>query len=231
MPEERSLYLFASVLSAAIFGVEVCPVQVEADVSNGLPSFIMVGFPSAQVKEAQERVRTALKNNGYQFPPKRITVNFAPADMKKEGAGFDVPVAAAVLAAFEMISPQVVSRVMMAGEIGLDGEIHGISGILPIVLCARSLGSRFCVVPYENLEETAMAVANRIAQIPPESAKIIKYSLNKCYELQGFRSTIDFVSEMFNLGRIHMQTTGVDEFRSDIAEGGLTTALKKQYGK
>ena len=153
MPEERSLYLFASVLSAAIFGVEVCPVQVEADVSNGLPSFIMVGFPSAQVKEAQERVRTALKNNGYQFPPKRITVNFAPADMKKEGAGFDVPVAAAVLAAFEMISPQVVSRVMMAGEIGLDGEIHGISGILPIVLCARSLGSRFCVVPYENLKE------------------------------------------------------------------------------
>ena len=153
MPEERSLYLFASVLSAAILGVEVCPVQVEADVSNGLPSFIMVGFPSAQVKEAQERVRTALKNNGYQFPPKRITVNFAPADMKKEGAGFDVPVAAAVLAAFEMISPQVVSRVMMAGEIGLDGEIHGISGILPIVLCARSLGSRFCVVPYENLKE------------------------------------------------------------------------------
>ena len=73
--------------------------------------------------------------------------------MKKEGAGFDVPVAAAVLAAFEMISPQVVSRVMMAGEIGLDGEIHGISGILPIVLCARSLGSRFCVVPYENLKE------------------------------------------------------------------------------
>ena len=145
--------MFASVLSAAILGVEVCPVQVEADVSNGLPSFIMVGFPSAQVKEAQERVRTALKNNGYQFPPKRITVNFAPADMKKEGAGFDVPVAAAVLAAFEMISPQVVSRVMMAGEIGLDGEIHGISGILPIVLCARSLGSRFCVVPYENLKE------------------------------------------------------------------------------
>ena len=80
--------MFASVLSAAIFGVEVCPVQVEADVSNGLPSFIMVGFPSAQVKEAQDRVRTALKNNGYQFPPKRITVNFAPADVKKEGAGF-----------------------------------------------------------------------------------------------------------------------------------------------
>ena len=157
--------MFASVLSAAILGVEVCPVQVEADVSNGLPSFIMVGFPSAQVKEAQDRVRTALKNNGYQFPPKRITVNFAPADMKKEGAGFDVPVAAAVLAAFGMISPQIVRGVMMSGEIGLDGEIHGVSGILPIVLCARSLGCRFCVVPYDNLKEGRLVADVSVAGV------------------------------------------------------------------
>lgn len=94
--------LFASVLSAAIMGVEVRPVKVEADVSNGLPSFVMVGFPSTQVKEAQDRVRTAFKNNGFNFPPKKITVNLAPADMKKEGSGFDLPVAAAVLSAFEM---------------------------------------------------------------------------------------------------------------------------------
>lgn len=161
--------LFASVLSAAILGVEVCPVQVEADVSNGLPSCIMVGFPSAQVKEAQDRVRTALKNNGYQFPPKRITVNFAPADMKKEGAGFDVPVAAAVLAAFEIISSRDVNGVMMAGEIGLDGEIHGISGILPMVLCARSLGCRFCVVPYENLKEGRL-----IKDVPVAGVKNLK---------------------------------------------------------
>ena len=161
--------MFASVLSAAIFGVEVCPVQVEADVSNGLPSFIMVGFPSAQVKEAQDRVRTALKNNGYQFPPKRITVNFAPADMKKEGAGFDVPVAAAVLAAFGMISPEVISGVMMSGEIGLDGEIHGVSGILPIVLCARNLGCRFCVVPYDNLKEGRL-----VTDVPVAGVKNLK---------------------------------------------------------
>ena len=126
------------VLSAAILGVEVCPVQVEADVSNGLPSFIMVGFPSAQVKEAQDRVRTALKNNGYQFPPKRITVNFAPADMKKEGAGFDVPVAAAVLAAFEIISSRDVNGVMMAGEIGLDGEIHAFRESSHGIVCEKS---------------------------------------------------------------------------------------------
>ena len=150
---QKGSNMFASVLSAAILGVEVHPIQVEADVSNGLPSFIMVGFPSAQVKEAQDRVRTAFKNNGYYFPPKRITVNLAPADMRKEGAGFDLPVAAAVLAAFEMLKPQLLDGVMMAGEISLNGEIHGISGILPIVLCARSFGCRLCVVPYENLKE------------------------------------------------------------------------------
>lgn len=145
--------MFASVLSAAILGIEVRPVQVEADVSNGLPSFTMVGFPSAQVKEAQDRVRTALKNNGFHFPPKKITVNLAPADMKKEGAGFDMPVAAAVMAAFEMIKPQVLEGVMMSGEISLNGEIHEVSGILPMVLCARDLGCRLCVVPYGNLKE------------------------------------------------------------------------------
>lgn len=123
--------LFASVLSAAIMGVEVRPVKVEADVSNGLPSFVMVGFPSTQVKEAQDRVRTAFKNNGFNFPPKKITVNLAPADMKKEGSGFDLPVAAAVLSAFEMIPGEVLKGVMMAGEISLSGEIHGISGTFP----------------------------------------------------------------------------------------------------
>ena len=145
--------MFASVLSAAILGIEVRPVQVEADVSNGLPSFTMVGFPSAQVKEAQDRVRTALKNNGFQFPPKKITVNLAPADMKKEGAGFDLPVAAAVLAAAGILKPELLSRVLVVGEISLNGEIHGVSGILPRVIRARELGLRFCIIPEENIRE------------------------------------------------------------------------------
>lgn len=98
--------MFASVLSAAILGMDVHPIQVEADVSDGLPTFTMVGFPSAQVKEAQDRVRTALKNNGIALPPKRITVNFAPADIKKEGAGFDLPLAAAVLAASDILKSE-----------------------------------------------------------------------------------------------------------------------------
>lgn len=145
--------LFANVLSVSIRGMEVCPIKVEADVSSGLPAFIMVGFPSAQVKEAQDRVRTALKNNGISLPPKKVTVNFSPADIKKEGAGFDMPVAAAVLAASGIIRADCLQGVMMAGEISLNGEIHGISGILPMVIRARELGCRLCMVPYENLQE------------------------------------------------------------------------------
>ena len=145
--------MFASVLSAAIFGMEVREIQVEADVSDGLPSFTMVGFPSAQVREAQERVRTAFKNNRLSLPPKRVTVNFAPADMKKEGAGFDLPVAAAVLAAAEILKPELLARIMVVGEISLNGEIHGVSGILPRVIRARELGLRFCIIPQENLKE------------------------------------------------------------------------------
>ena len=145
--------MFASVLSASIRGMEVCPIKVEADVSSGLPSFTMVGFPSAQVKEAQDRVRTALKNNGISLPPKKVTVNFAPADIRKEGAGFDMPVAAAVLAASETVEPSLLEGVMMAGEISLNGHIHGISGVLPMVIRARELGCRLCMIPWENLQE------------------------------------------------------------------------------
>ena len=145
--------MFASVLSAGIFGMEVCPIQVEADVSNGLPSFTMVGYASAQVKEAQERVRTALKNSGVALPPRRITVNFVPADIKKEGAGFDLPVAAAVLAASGMLKPELLKDVMMVGEVSLNGEIHPVSGILPRVIHAGETGLRFCVIPFGNLKE------------------------------------------------------------------------------
>ena len=145
--------MFASVLSAAIFGMEVKEIQVEADVSDGLPSFTMVGFPSAQVREAQERVRTAFKNNRLSLPPKRVTVNFLPADMKKEGAGFDLPVAAAVLGAAGILQPELLEQVMIVGEISLNGQIHGVSGILPRVIRARELGLRFCIIPEENICE------------------------------------------------------------------------------
>ena len=153
---QKGIRLFASVLSAAISGMEVCPVQVEADVSSGLPCFTLVGFPSTQVKEAQDRVRTALKNNGISLPPKKVTVNLAPADLRKEGAGFDLPVAAAVLAASGFIEPQLLRNVMVVGELSLNGEVRSVSGVLPRVIRARELGCRYCIIPFENLAEGAL---------------------------------------------------------------------------
>ena len=151
--EEERRKMFASVLSAAILGMEVHPIQVEADVSDGLPSFTMVGFPSAQVKEAQDRVRTALKNNGIALPAKEDYCQFCSGRYQKEGAGFDLPLAAAVLAASGILRPEQLTAVMMVREISLNGNIHAISGILPMIIRAREEKCRFCVVPAENLKE------------------------------------------------------------------------------
>lgn len=145
--------MFSSILSAAIQGMEVCPIRVEADVSDGLPSFAMVGYVSSQVKEAQDRVRTALRNIEIALPPKKITVNLAPADIRKEGAGFDLPVAGAILCALGYIPAEALEGALMLGELSLNGEVRGVSGVLPIVMAAKEQGCRCCVIPRENLRE------------------------------------------------------------------------------
>ena len=152
----KSVSLFAQVLTATILGMEVRPIQVEVDVSDGLPVFIMVGFASAQVKESQDRVRTALKNNGIALPPKRITVNFAPADIRKEGAGFDLPVAAALLTAAGVIPPAALEGILLIGELSLNGDVHPVPGVLPCVIRAREMGCRFCMIPKGNLREARL---------------------------------------------------------------------------
>lgn len=145
--------MYSSVLSATISGVEGVPVLVEADVSNGLPVFSMVGYLSSRVREAQERVWTALRNTGLSFPPKRITVNLSPADIRKEGTRFDLPIAAALLGAFGYLETDRLRGVCMAGELGLNGEIKGVRGILPIVDTALKNGCGFCIIPAANLSE------------------------------------------------------------------------------
>lgn len=146
--------MFSSVLSAAVVGVSCIPIQIEADVSNGLPMFSMVGYLSARVKEAQDRVRTALRNTGFSFPARRITVNLSPADIRKEGTGFDLPIAAALLCAFGYLEKECVDKVFMAGELSLNGEVKGVSGILPIVDTAIKSGCRLCIIPKDNVKET-----------------------------------------------------------------------------
>ena len=145
--------MFCSILSAAISGVEAFPVCVEADVSDGMPVFSIVGSVGHQVREAQNRVRTALRNLGVYLPPKRITINLAPGDKHKEGSRFDLPIAAAVLAAVGRLSMKVLEHAMVLGELHLDGRVEQITGILPSVLLARERGCEACVIPAGNLQE------------------------------------------------------------------------------
>lgn len=148
--------MYSIVSTAIIRGINSIPVQVEADVSDGMPMFEMVGFLASEVKEARERVRTALRNCGYRLPAKRITVNLSPANIKKTGSGFDLPVAAAILAALGVVPGHNLSGTLIAGEIGLNGKVQPIEGILPIVAEAAMHGFDRCIVPYDNRSEAGM---------------------------------------------------------------------------
>lgn len=145
--------MYSCVSAAAICGIEAVHVHVEADVSDGLPMFSMVGYLASEVREAQERVRTALKNMGFQLPPKRLTVNLSPADLHKEGSGFDLAIAVAVMEAAQLIPAGSTKDILFAGELGLDGTIKPIRGILAMMESARRFGCSSGIVPLQNLEE------------------------------------------------------------------------------
>ncbi len=161
--------MYSIVSTAIIRGINSMPVQVEADVSDGMPMFEMVGFLASEVKEARERVRTALRNSGYVLPAKRITINLSPANIKKTGSGFDLPVAVAILAALGIIPGESLSEVLIAGEIGLNGNVQPIEGILPIVAEAKDHGFTRCIVPFKNRIE-----AEIIRDLPVTAVKSIK---------------------------------------------------------
>lgn len=147
--------MFSMILSAAVLGVEARTVQVEADICDGLPQFCMVGDLSQEVREASDRVRTALKNSGISLPPKKVTVNLSPAHIRKEGTRFDLPVAAALLAALGVFPAEYAEDVMIVGEIGLNGQVRPVGGVLQTVLLAKESGCRLCMVPRENAGEGA----------------------------------------------------------------------------
>ena len=144
---------FYTVLSASVQGLGVEFVQVEADASNGLPVFHMVGYLSSEVKEAAERVRTAMRNTGYILPAKKIVVNLSPACVKKRGTVFDLPIAVSVLGALGIFSGEIPEDMLFVGELGLDGKLQPVDGILPVVSEAKERGIRQCVLPVDNVRE------------------------------------------------------------------------------
>ena len=148
--------MYSQITTATVCGLKSVCVQVEADVCDGMPVFEMVGFLSSEVKEARERVRTALHNCGYSLPAKRITVNLSPADVRKSGSGFDLPIAAAILAALGKVRQDALEDTLVLGEISLNGTIQPIRGVLPIVAKAKEIGIRRCILPYGNWMEAKL---------------------------------------------------------------------------
>jgi magnesium chelatase family protein len=148
--------MLAKILSSAVNGIDAYTVEVEVDIASGLPTFTTVGLPEAAVKESKERVRSAIKNSGYIFPDDRITVNLAPANIKKEGTGFDLPIALGILAATGLLSRSQVADHLILGELSLDGRVKPVNGSLPMALAAQKAGYASILIPFENRREAAV---------------------------------------------------------------------------
>ena len=157
--------MFSKVYSGGLRGIDGYVVQVEADVSNGLPGFYMVGSLASEVKEAEERVRTAMRNSGYHLSSKKITVNLSPANVRKEGTACDLPVAVAVLAAYGIVMQPELKYTGFLGELGLDGRIKPVRGVLSMVLAMAETGLRRCFLPEENVAEGVAADCMEIVKI------------------------------------------------------------------
>jgi magnesium chelatase family protein len=148
--------VLAKVHSCSVVGLEGVIIEVEVDTARGLPSFAIVGLPDAAVQESRERVKAAVKNAGFQFPRHRVTVNLAPADMRKEGPSFDLPIALGVLAASQQLNPAWLEGCLVVGELSLDGSVRHVRGVLPVAALGRESGFKRLIVPVEDGAEAAL---------------------------------------------------------------------------
>jgi len=148
--------MLAKVYSATILGIEAYPIEIEVDIGRGLPSFSIVGLPDQAVRESKDRIKPALKNSGFEFPVKKITVNLAPADLKKEGPSFDLPIAIGLLSATNVIKSNRWDDYFILGELSLDGSLRAVKGILTTVLKAKALKKKGVILPRENAREGAL---------------------------------------------------------------------------
>lgn len=148
--------MLSRIWSASLLGIEAVKVGVEVDIAGGLPGIVVVGLPDTAVQESRERVRAALKNAGYAFPMRKIVINLTPADLRKEGPSFDLPISIGILAASEQVSPERVGDYLFLGELSLDGALRPVAGVLAIAATAKQMGMKGIVVPVDNAPEAAV---------------------------------------------------------------------------
>ena len=194
--------MLSKINSMALLGLDGYLIEVQVDVSNGMPCWEMVGLPDTSVKEAKERVKTAIKNSGYEMLSKRIVINLAPADTKKEGSIFDLPIAIGILADLGEIKNDKLDEIAFVGELSLDGKINRVNGILPMCIEAQKLGIKKLIVPRENAKEAA--IVKEIEVLGADNLKqVVKYlngeeniersivDLNKIFDVQD-KYLLDF---------------------------------------
>jgi len=190
--------LLAGIKSSAVAGINAYIVDVEVDISFGLPVFNIVGLPETAVRESRDRVKTAIKNSGYSFPLDRITVNLAPADIKKQGTGFDLPVAMGILAASEIVSSKALMEYSFTGELSLDGRAKPVNGILPAALAAKKNNFKGIVVPFENRIEAS--IVNGIDVLPIKALSDIVDFFSGFKRIEPFRRDL---SSFLNQSRVY----------------------------
>lgn len=191
--------MLSKTLSSAILGIDAYLMEVEVDISPGLPYFSTVGLPDGAVKESKDRVKSAIKNMGYRFPGTRITVNLAPADIKKEGSAFDLPIAIGILAAEDHINKEVLNSHILIGELSLDGRIKPVRGALPIAVACREMGLAGIILPKEN--ECEAAIVNGISVIGVDTLSQVVEFLNGRVSLVPARVNLD---ELFKVHQDYM---------------------------
>ncbi len=197
--------MLAKALSSAVIGIDAFLIEVEVDITQGLPSFTIVGLPETSVKESKERVKAAIQNSGYAFPSDRITVNLAPAHIKKEGTGFDLPIALGILSATGLISQDIIFRYLVLGELSLDGRIKPVKGSLPMAISAKNAGYSGIVVPFENRKEAAV-----VQDLPVFPVKTLHHAVD------FLRGAIQVVPEKINLDALFNQERGIDVDFSEV---------------
>ncbi len=185
--------MLSKINSMALHGLDGYLIEVQVDVSNGMPCWELVGLPDTSVKESKERVKTAIKNSGYELLSKRIIINLAPADTKKEGSVFDLPIAIGILVDLGEINNNRLVEIAFIGELSLDGKINRVNGILPMCIEAKKLGIKTVIVSKENAKEAA--IVNEIEVLGVENLKDVVQYLNGEKKIEKTEINIE---EIFN---------------------------------
>ena len=180
--------MLSIIKSMSLQGLEGYLVDVQVDVVAGMPNWGVVGLPDISVKEAKERVRTAIKNSGYEFPSRRIVINLAPADTRKEGSFYDLPIAIGILIDFGEIRKQSMTETVVIGELSLDGHINHVNGILPMCIEAKKLGIKKVILPKKDAEEAA--IVDGLQVIGVESLQQVVAYLNQKEDIESTKTNI-----------------------------------------